>query len=148
VNYLGIDWGEKRIGLAFARMNVASPLETLVITAGEDGVSRVVRACKDLEIERIIIGIPLDREGRETPQAKNIRDFGRKLSAATGLAILYWNEALSSKEALSRKIAAGSGKKSRRNLDATAAAVILQDYLDSEYRAEKKDPTGVSTAGS
>lgn len=128
---LGIDWGKRRIGVAFSRGEIASPLEVLEVKSRERAVEKVAEICKEMEAKKVVLGVPLDSEGRETAQAKRVRDFGRKLSEKVNAKVIYWNEALSSREAMKKLIEAGRGQKFRRELDAASAAVILQDYLDA-----------------
>mgnify|MGYP001122712810 CR=1 FL=1 len=128
---LGIDWGEKNIGIAFSSGLVAAPFEILRVKNQEEAIEKIVRTCEELQAEKIVLGIPLDSEGREGNQARKVRAFGRKLGEEVGGEIVFWNESLSSKEALEKKIEAGRGRKSRRELDAVSAAVILQDFLDA-----------------
>ena len=128
---LGIDWGERNIGIAFSSGLAAAPLEALKVKTQNEAVDKIARIYQKLEAEKIVLGIPLDSEGWERVQAQKIKKFGKKLQKAISGKIIFHNEALSSKEALEKKLAAGRGKKARRKLDATSAAVILQDYLDS-----------------
>lgn len=132
---LGIDWGERRIGVAFSRGNVASPLEVLEVKNEAEAVEKIAVICRRLEAEKVVLGIPLDSEGRETAQAERVRKFGKKLSEEIDCEVIFWNEALSSREAVKKLVEAGRGKKSRRELDAASAAVILQDYLNETRSA-------------
>ncbi|MEK7278325.1 MAG: RuvX/YqgF family protein, partial [Chloroflexota bacterium] len=78
-------------------------------------------------VERSVIGLPTDDDGRVGHQARKVRRWAEALRSATTIPIEFWDESFSSKEA------AGSGKKKRRGDpdDARAAAVILQGYLDA-----------------
>lgn len=128
---LGIDWGEKNIGVAFSSGLVAAPLETLRVRNQEEAIKKIAKIYEELETERVVLGLPLNSEGHETTQTKKVRDLGKKLKEKVGGEIAFWNESLSSKEALRARIKAGRGQKSRRELDAVSAAVILQSYLDA-----------------
>ena len=128
---LGIDWGEKNIGVAFSSGLVAAPLEILKVKNQEEAVEKIAQIYQELEAKKVVLGLPLSAEGWEGNQAQKVRVFGKKLKKEISGKVVFWNEALSSKEALKKQIEAGQGQKARRKLDATAAAVILQDYLDS-----------------
>ena len=95
-------------------------------------MEKTANTCNELEIEKIIIGVPLNSEGEETPQSQKTREFGKQLQKLVGKEVVFWNEALSSKEALRIRISGGRGKKARRQLDSTSAAVTLQSHLNSQ----------------
>lgn len=137
---LGVDWGERRVGVAFASGRTAAPLEVLEIKSADEALDKIVAMVDRLRAERIVLGVPLDSEGRETAVAKLVREFGQKLATMVGCEVVFWNEALTSREAVGRLIAAGRGQKDRRELDAASAAVTLQDYLDSLDPFPKRDP--------
>lgn len=122
---LGIDYGEKRIGLAVSEGKLASPVTT--VSRFED----VLRFVTENKIEKIVLGLPLDAEGKEGFQAKKVREFGERLAEKTGVEVEYWNETLSTQDALRAMIESGAPQKRRRNLDSISAALILQEYLDS-----------------
>ena len=128
---LGIDWGEKNIGIAFSSGLVAAPLETLRVKSQEEAIEKIAKIYEELEAQKAVLGLPLDSEGGETTQTKKVRNFGKKLKEKVGGEIVFWNEALSSQEALEKRILAGRKQKARRDLDAASAAVILQSYLDA-----------------
>jgi len=116
---LGIDWGEKRIGLALSEGKLAEPLG--VVSSIEE-LEVIIRR---ENIERVVLGLP---EGKHQ---KAVRQLGEKLENELGVEVIFRNEVLSTQIALEKAIAAGKKRKARRNLDAQAAAVLLQEYLDS-----------------
>lgn len=118
---LGVDFGERRIGLAVAEGRLAEPFSILEVT---DPLSQIVKICEQEKIEKIVLGLPLG--------SKKIKKFGQKLAAATKLKIVFWDETLTSEEALAKMIQAGKSRKRRRKLDDISAAIILQEYLDSQ----------------
>lgn len=137
---LGIDYGEARLGLALGRNFLASPLVTLRATSEEETFAQIVRVCKDSGVSLIVLGLPLDREGRQGKMALKVLTFGKTLALRTGLKVEYHNETLSSQDAIHYMIESGRSQKDRREkLDAVAAAVILQEYLDQkEAKAKQK----------
>jgi putative pre-16S rRNA nuclease len=134
---LCIDPGERRIGVAMSDASrlLASPVT--VLDRGRAGLPPILDALSDLarreEATLLVIGLPLNADGSEGPQARRAREFARVASRVIGLPIELWDERLSTREA--EEIARAQGKNLRRmrergQLDALAAAAILQDYLD------------------
>ncbi len=117
---LGVDFGERRIGLAIAINNLAEPLS--IIEAGnlDTAVDEIVEVCQQEKIQEIVVGLPLDSQGQLGPAAKKAKRFGQKLAKETGLKIIFWDECLTSEEALSKMVEAGRRQKKRRRLDDVA----------------------------
>ena len=128
---LGVDFGEKRIGLAMAINDLAEPFSIIEVNNLAAAVAQIVKICQQEKITEIVVGLPLDSEGRVGPSAKKAKNFGQKLGEATRLKIIFWDECLTSEEALAKMIEAGRRQKKRRRLDDVAAALILQEYLES-----------------
>jgi len=120
---LGIDFGERRIGLAVAEGGLAEPLSIIEVDNQTSAVEKIVRVCEREKIEEIVLGLPRD--------SKRVKNFGQKLAEETGIKVIFWNETLTSEEALSKMIEAGRPQQKRRRLDDVSAALILQEYLDS-----------------
>ncbi|OGC38157.1 hypothetical protein A2V54_03150 [candidate division WWE3 bacterium RBG_19FT_COMBO_53_11] len=120
MNILGVDWGEKRIGIAIARGNLAEPLG---VVGSLEELIELVRAEK---IEKIVLGLP---EGKNEAR---VRKFGKELGENLGVPVVLKSEILTSQMALEKAIGSGVPRKKRRDLDAPAAALLLQEYLD-EY---------------
>ncbi len=122
---LGIDYGEKRIGLAFSdeEYNLAFPGEVL-----ENNWPQFKEKLKELilvnEISSIVLGLPLGFRNQETASTKKVRVFAKKIEEEFKLPVILENEILSTKQVLK----SGSAPHDRR--DASAAALILQNYLD------------------
>lgn len=122
--YLGIDWGEKRIGLACAdeEIKLALPLGTVSNLAG------VLQAASEEEITQIVIGLPYQMAGTDHKINDNFLKFVSALKLKTKIPVVEMDERLSSKAA----DALGGPKKIRAGRDEIAAALILQSYLDSK----------------
>ncbi|HLZ71277.1 MAG TPA: Holliday junction resolvase RuvX [Dehalococcoidia bacterium] len=134
---LGVDAGEERIGLAVGDEGglIAVPL-AIIERRGRalDRVAEEIAARAHAEAaETIIVGLPLNIDGTEGRQAKRARGLGRRIAAASGLPLAYWDERMSSFIAESRlaEARAASVRRGRRHVDDLAAAVILQSYLDA-----------------
>jgi putative Holliday junction resolvase len=133
---LGIDAGERRVGVAMSdelRL-LASPLTVL---DRAHGLAPVLDALAELTVRegvvQIIVGLPLNADGSQGRQARRAQDFARVASRVIGIPVQLWDERLSTQEA--EEILRAQGRNLRRvrqrgEIDAVAAAVILQDYLD------------------
>ena len=121
---LGVDFGEKRIGLAIAINDLAEPLSIIKVDDLDIAIEKIAGICQQEEIREIVLGLPSGSE--------RVKKFGQRLVEETGLKVVFWDETLTSEEALSKMIQAGKSQKKRRNLDDISAAIILQEYLDSQ----------------
>jgi putative Holliday junction resolvase len=134
---LGLDVGERRIGVAVADERARVALPTTVVERSElpadlDAIARLVQ---EQEAEVIVIGLPISLNGSLGPQAQATKAFGQELAARLPLPIEYWDERLSSVEAERRLASAGRrGPKAKARRDAAAAAIVLQSYLDAQDR--------------
>jgi putative Holliday junction resolvase len=134
---LGIDVGRRRIGLAISDPSgtLARPLTTLTIAAG-DAIDRVAQevarlASEDEGLTAIVVGVPSRLDGSPTDETAYVTTFIDALQRRTGIRVEREDERLTSWEAESRlALREGDWRKRKKQLDATAAAVILQDYLD------------------
>lgn len=138
VRVLGIDFGGKRIGLALSDATgmLASPWKAIeggppLAAAGR--VKQVVAELAALEdgLEAIVVGLPRRLDGSDNDQTPLVRAFAAELARASSLPVILQDERLTSHEADAR-LALGERdwRKRKARLDATAAAIILQDYLD------------------
>ncbi len=115
---LGIDWGKKRIGLAVSEGSFAEPFGTV---SSFEELKEVVR---QEGISQAVLGLP---EGK---LEKEVREFGYRIENEIGIPVVFRSEVLTSRQALQKLIEAGRSLHSRRSLDARAAALLLQEYLD------------------
>lgn len=123
MKYLGIDWGLKRVGLALSEGLIATPYKTLEIKSFEDGIKKIQGVADQEGAELIVIGKP------EGGMSKVVDKVVKKLHSLN-LYVKLGDETLSSQEALRQLIKMGVSKKSRRDDNSMAAAIILQRYLD------------------
>ena len=129
---LGIDFGEKRVGLALSdRSNlIASPFKTINYINQNDLVAQLKKIVIENDIENFVLGLPINMKGEDTAQTKVVRKFKESLSSLD-LPIIYEDERLSSVSAknslMLQNIKTGHNKP---EIDKTAAAIILQQYLD------------------
>jgi putative holliday junction resolvase len=138
VRVLGIDVGARRVGLAISDPSgtLARPLETLAVTSPSDAIDRVVAAVERLQQEdeglgAIVVGVPSRLDGRPTEMTAAVLAFVDALRGRTPIPIATEGERLTSHEAERRLAATESDWRRRKTrIDAAAAAIILQDYLD------------------
>ncbi len=143
VRVLGIDYGARRIGLALsdATATLASPWRLVQRPPSEPETLRVMVAeiralvAEDDGLEAVVIGWPRRLDGSDTEQTMRVEAFARAIEAAIAVPVVLQDERRSSREAESRLAARESDwRKRKAKLDAAAAAIILQDYLDGRPR--------------
>lgn len=134
---LGIDAGERRVGLALSDESrlLASPLIVLDRRRGLAGVLDAIASLAAREaVRQVVVGLPLNADGSAGPQAQRAERFAGLVERATGLPVQMWDERLSTHQA--EAVLRAQGRSTRRarargQIDAVAAAVILQNYLDA-----------------
>jgi putative Holliday junction resolvase len=134
VRYLGIDLGRATIGLALADdvLRTARALHTVRRSGPDHGLDEVRRVAHEYEVTSVVVGLPLNMDGTEGGSARLARTFARELAAALGVPVEFQDERLSTFEAEQRLRERGlSARDQRPVIDAEAAAVILQDWIDA-----------------
>ncbi len=130
---LGIDWGEKSIGLAISDPLgiTAQALDTVRYSSPRKSIEEVARTIRPFKIKRVVIGLPLRLNGSSGTQAQRVREWGKKLSRTLDLPVVFQDERLTSQEAERVLLQANLRRKRRRELtDRLAAQIILQSYLN------------------
>ena len=131
---LGIDYGDRRIGLALSDrtgtlVGRAWTLHEWDLDRAVDAIAAVV---KENEVGTLVLGLPKNMDGSEGPRAEKSRLVAERLTEATGLDVVLWDERRSSVEAHAILHANGrKEKKHRERVDAVAASLILEGYLGS-----------------
>lgn len=132
---LGIDYGDRNIGLAIS--------DKLFIAAHALGRYQVKNRkadalyfkdlVKQYQVSKIVIGLPLQMDGSEGTRVKKTREFARWLEKTLGLPVVFWDERLTTRQALQvlhqQKM---NGRKKKKLKDQVAAMIILSNYLESE----------------
>ncbi len=140
MRYLCLDPGRKRIGVAVSDETglIATPVGVIRVGDRAQVFRQVLRHIEEQEAGKLIIGLPLHMNGDEGIEAGRARDFARQLSRLTNIPIDFMDERLTSVEADRLMQEAGVKRQKRKaNIDARAAAIILQTYLDVE-RSERR----------
>jgi putative Holliday junction resolvase len=144
MRYLGLDVGDRRIGVALSdeTATLASGRETIVRVGRRKDLARIARLVREQEVAEIVVGLPLNMDGTRGPQAQKVVLFIEDLKTRTGLAVRAWDERLTSVEAEEILMRAGvHGKRRKALVDGVAAAVILQEFLDHRKAAEAAKST-------
>jgi putative holliday junction resolvase len=132
---LAVDWGEIRIGLALSdeTQTLATPLETLVRRAGKRfPMPRLLELAADHAPVGVVVGLPLSPEGTETASAASARVLAEAIGRRTRLPLELWDERMSTARALGAVRQQGGSTRGRKSdVDALAAAVLLQHFLDA-----------------
>lgn len=135
---LGIDFGERRIGLALSdpEGRFALPLTTLERQTDRRAIYRIADLAREETVELLVIGEPHQPDGRPSTTHERVHRFGDRLARVTGLPVRWVDETLTTVEAAARLAAAGRDRPRRDpgRRDAVAAQLILQEALDSLAR--------------
>lgn len=130
---LGIDYGQKRIGLAVASGGLAFPLKTLPKGTRDKLFADLLEVIASERAEAIVLGLPLDLHGKETLTTRQVLNFRDSLARRTTLPIHLVNEALTSFDARERLREAGvPARRQGEMLDQMAAVCILETYLGNQ----------------
>ncbi len=134
VRYCGIDYGAKRVGLAISDpgSGMAFPLTTLQVSGGrDDQIAAIVKATAEEEVDEWVVGLPLNMDGTEGPQARTTRNFAERLAQVTGQRVHLIDERLSSQLADEYlREAELTNKKHKARRDRVAAQIILRTFLE------------------
>jgi len=142
---IGLDLGEARIGVAVSDSGRRLATPYTVLERGESRAEdrrRLAALVEELAADEVVVGIPLSLDGGEGPAARAARAELEALGLELAVPVRSWDERLSTVEATRRRrLAEGPGRRrgarrvARRPVDAAAAAVILQSFLDSSGRS-------------
>lgn len=128
---LALDVGEKRIGVAIAQNNIhiAIAYDTLLVDGSE--LEQITRIVNQEKVSTIVIGYPRNQSGETTQQTKSVEAFAKKIESI-GKEVIFQDESLTSVKA--EEIVRSRGKPYQKgDIDALAASLILQDYLEQQY---------------
>jgi putative Holliday junction resolvase len=138
VRVLALDMGERRVGVAVSDPTgtVARPLQTLVRGSRQEDFAAIAGLVAEYDVELLVVGRPLSLDGTEGPQARRVIRYVEALAARLPIRVVLWDERFTT-AAAQEILRQSRGKKRMRQarsageVDAIAAAVILQSYLDS-----------------
>lgn len=147
---LAIDLGSRRVGFALSDQagKWATPLSVIEVNSPAHAIEAALKIIAREEVERIVVGLPLNMGGTIGPAAKQTIKWARKLAGQSGKPVLCVDERLSSfdaEQALNQRKRAGeklTRKKKKQQLDALAAAGFLQEFLDERLAPISIEPSG------
>jgi putative Holliday junction resolvase len=131
---LALDHGTRRVGVAVSDelKIIAQPLEYIPPDPFADFLARFREILRDQQVESILIGMPRNMDGSYGPAALKVQEFVARLKTEVTVPIKTWDERLTSKQANRYLIQGGVRRDQRKQkVDKTAAAILLQSYLDS-----------------
>lgn len=131
---MGIDYGDKRIGIALsdALCIISSPYEVYQNKGEADALSHIEKLIKEYNVDTVAMGLPLNMDGTEGERAKIHRQFGEKLANQTKVKVVYVDERLTSAEAEEILISSGVRREKRKEIiDKISAQIILQTYMNN-----------------
>jgi len=135
VRFLAIDHGTKRMGLALSDelKMIAQPLEYVPSEPFADFLTRLQEILSEKNVELILVGLPRNMDGSFGPAALKVREFVAALQSAVAVPVRTWDERLTSAQANRLLVGANVRRDKRKEkVDATAAAILLQSFLDSQ----------------
>jgi putative Holliday junction resolvase len=134
--YLGVDYGERRIGVALSdpSATIAQPLPTLPRRKGKrPPVAKLIAIIAEHDVAGIVVGLPLSLDGEENEWTREVRAFGEKLGTRVDRPVAFIDERMTSVSAERAVRSIGLPRRERERkerIDAAAAVLILQSYLD------------------
>ncbi len=151
---LALDVGDRRVGVAVSDASglIATPLTVIVRRSKVEDFARIGRLVREQEAKGLVVGLPLNDDGSLNPQAQRIARYAAALKTALQaegleLPLVLWDERMSTRRAEEALLEGGRKARVRRKrMDAAAAAVILQDYLD-EQRSRSDSSVGLTVDG-
>ena len=132
VTIIALDMGERRVGVAVSdpTNTLATPHSVIHRRSKAEDFAAVAQLVVALAAERVVVGLPLSLSGEMGPQARRVTRYARALARALDVPVEFHDERYST--ATAGALLVESGRKGKVPIDAAAAAVILQDYLDSQ----------------
>jgi len=141
---LGVDYGERRVGLAISDElgMMALPLDILLVQSSRQVIGDVLRLCHEKQVAAIVVGLPLNMDGSRGPAAEAVERFVLELRRQGDRPVEVWDERMSSRQVERMLIDSDVSRSKRKGIvDKLAAQVILQSYLDAdEMNREKTNP--------
>jgi putative holliday junction resolvase len=139
---MAIDYGERRVGLAISDPTgtIASPAGAIVRRAGKrPPVAEILRRAEALEARGFVVGLPLDGNGDETPRSREVRVVAEAIEKRSGKSVELVDERYTTATALRAIHEMGGSTRGRKSdVDALAAAVLLQRVLDRPRQVDRE----------
>lgn len=136
---LAVDPGKKRIGIAISDPTgtIARPLLVLIHRSREQDAAAIAELARQHQVERIVVGQSFYEDGTPNEAGRQAANLAEALRAQTGLPVVLWDEAFTTQDARLIRQEMGVRRRARSgHLDALAAALLLQSYLDARSYSE------------
>jgi putative holliday junction resolvase len=130
--FLGIDFGKTNIGLAIGRNGLVTPLEIIPGKNIENSLHQINRTIIENKVDKIVVGLPLTADGKDTAESIEIRRFAKLFKVTTKRPVEFQNEYGTSKGALEEALDLDTPRDKRKTNDHLAAALILKMYFDEK----------------
>lgn len=127
--YIGLDYGEARIGIAFGRLGLVCPIKTISSVNQLTAINEICKVAIENRATKIILGVPLTYDHKDTPKARVVRNFAKKLKIFLKRPVEFVNEYKSSEESMHEAISFGISKRGRQHVDHISAGIILKRYF-------------------
>ena len=127
---LGVDFGGVYTGVALGRSGYVAPLTIISKKEVSAVVTEIARIAVENKIKKIVVGLPVDEEGKETFESKEVRKFAKLLKTISKKQVVFQNEYGSSAESFKESLALGVSAGRRKHNDHLSAALILKRYFD------------------
>ena len=139
---MALDLGERRIGVAISdpTRTLARSLCVLERRSKQEDFTAIAELVREHGVDLVVVGHPRSLDGTIGPQARRVQRYADALAEVLPVPLILWDERLSTSTAEQLMIEAGRpARKRRKRIDAVAAAVILQDYLDAQAPDQSRD---------
>jgi len=127
---LGVDYGERTVGLALGRNGLVAPLKNIQGNHGLTAINEISKTALINKCAKIVVGLPLNTAGRETALSRKVRHFVKLMRVYIKIPITFQDEFSTSKEALKEAVYGDLSKKRRKEIDHYSAALILKNYYN------------------
>ena len=127
--FIGLDYGTSKIGVAIGRNNLVMPIDEIKNTNELSSVHHIIRIIYENKVKKIVVGLPVNVEGKDTIQARKVKKFCKLLKVISKKPIIFINEYHTTKDSLQEGFEKRLLNK-RKNEDALAAALILKRYFN------------------
>ncbi len=137
---LAVDYGDARTGLAVCDKHemLASPVEVVHQYNKDKVIARIAEIAAEYRVERIVVGNPINMNGTQGPRSELCSEFAKNLEQTVGIPVVLWDERSTTVSAHNYlNITDTRGKKRKNVVDAVAATIILENYL--QYRKNNKE---------
>lgn len=137
--FMGIDPGEKRIGISISDPSgtISRPLSVIKNVSYQESARSIIKICKEYDIRKIIIGISRDEDGEVTFSGRKALRLGEAILGMLDVPLEYWDEMNTTKAAQQSRREMGVNRKQRQgHLDDVASCILLQTYIDSHLEKE------------